>query len=99
MKALRRNLPQLRERYGVTRLALFGSFAKGTKLRPASDVDLLVELEHPLGLEFVALADHLEKSLGRRVDIATFDSFRRSLAHPRYRSIAEEVERTLVYVE
>ncbi len=99
IKALRRNLPQLRERYGVTRLALFGSFAKGTTLRPASDVDLLVELEHPLGLEFVALTDDLEKSLDRKVDISTFDSFKKSLAHPRYRSIAEEVESTMLYVE
>jgi len=32
-------------------------------------VDLLVELSHPLGLEFVALAQHLEKRLGRRVDL------------------------------
>jgi predicted nucleotidyltransferase len=98
VKTLRKELPALRARYGVARLALFGSYAKG-KPRPVSDVDLLVELERPLGLDFVALADDLEKTLGRRVDIATFDSFKRSLVHPRYRSIAEEVERTMLYVE
>ncbi len=98
VKALRRNLPQLRERYGVSRLALYGSFARG-KPHSASDVDILVELERPLGLEFVALANDLEKDLGRKVDLATFESLQRTLDHPRNRSIAEEVQRTLVYVE
>ncbi len=51
MRRLEKELPYLRERYGVARLALFGSYARG-KPRPASDVDLLVELERPLGLEF-----------------------------------------------
>ncbi len=60
-KALKRDLPQLRARFGVARLALSGSYAKG-KPRPAGDIDLLVELERPLDLEFVALANELEKS-------------------------------------
>ena len=98
IKTLKKELPRLRERYGVARLALFGSFAKG-KARQGSDVDVLVELERPLGLEFVALANELEKTLGRKVDIATFECWRRSFSTPRYRPIAEDVERTLVYVQ
>ncbi len=98
LKLLRKQLPLLRKRYGVARLALFGSYAKG-RPRPTSDVDLLVELSRPLGLEFVALADDLEKALGKKVDITTFDSFKRSLNHPRYHPIAENVERTLLNVE
>lgn len=98
IKTLKKELPHLRERYGISKLALFGSFAKGNA-KPASDVDLLVELEKPLGFEFVALANELEKSLGRKVDIATFDCWKRSLANPRYRPIAEDVERTLLYVQ
>ena len=97
LKILERELPYLREKYGVVKIALFGSFAKGTA-KEQSDVDLLVELEEPLGLEFVALADHLESVLGRKVDIATFDCWRRSFANPRYRRIAQDVERSLVYV-
>ncbi len=98
IRALRKEMPILRERFGVSRLALFGSFAKG-RPGPTSDVDLLVELERPLGLEFVALANNLEKTLGRKVDLITSDSFRRAMTHPRRRPIAENVERTLVYVE
>ena len=54
LEILEKELPYLREKYGVVRLALYGSFASGVPRRK-SDVDLLVELSRPLGLEFVAL--------------------------------------------
>jgi hypothetical protein len=94
---LKKQLPDLRRRYGVVRIALFGSFARGTaKLR--SDIDLLVETEHPLGLEFVNLAEDLEKTLARGVDITTFDCWKRGFDDPRLRPIAESVEKNLLYV-
>jgi hypothetical protein len=58
-----------------------------------------VDPERPLGFEFVELANDLEKALGKKVDLTTFKAFKRRLAHPRYRPIAEDVERTLVNVE
>ncbi len=97
LETLRRELPYLKEKYGVVKIALFGSFAKGTS-GEASDIDLLVQLERPLGLEFVALANYLEECLGRPVDIATFDCWRRSFTQPRYRPVAEDVEKSLLYV-
>jgi predicted nucleotidyltransferase len=62
----------------VVRRALYGSLAQGLADED-SDVDLLVELSHPLGLEFFALADYLERKLGRKVDLVTLETFRRSL--------------------
>lgn len=97
LQRLKKELPHLREKYGVVRIALFGSFAKGAQTE-SSDIDLLVELSRPLGLEFVALAEHLEKRLGRKVDLATFETFSRSMQNPRYRSIASDIKRTLSYV-
>jgi len=94
---LRKELPRLRAQYGVEKIALYGSFAKGAATR-RSDVDLLVQLTRPLGLEFVQLACDLEKSLGRKVDLATFDTFQRGLERPRYARIASDVARTLRYV-
>jgi hypothetical protein len=94
---LRAELPYLRERFGVNRIAFYGSFAKGTSKR-TSDVDVLVELGQPLGLDFVELAFHLEEVLGRRVDLATFDTFHRNRHNPRYERILDEIERTLSYV-
>jgi predicted nucleotidyltransferase len=73
VERLQAALPTLRERYGVRRLALYGSFAEeGPHTR--SDVDLVVELERPLGWDFVAMTHFLEQLLGRRVDITTFDA-------------------------
>ena len=91
---LRKELPYLREKYGVERIAIYGSFAKGTQTR-TSDIDILVQLVRPLGLEFVGLAYYLEEVLGRKVDLATFDALRRSLANPRYQNIASDIQRTL----
>jgi len=94
---LRKQLPQLRAKYGVEKMALYGSFAKGTA-RKRSDVDILVQLTRPLGLEFVQLAYELEESLGRKVDLATFDAFQGRGMNSRYAHIASDIERTLLYV-
>jgi hypothetical protein len=98
LQALRERLPQLYEKYGVRRIALYGSFARDAQ-KTKSDVDLLVELSRPLGFQFVELAEYLEKILGRKVDLATFETFRRSKQDPRRRQITENIEKNLVYVE
>ncbi len=72
LTVLRREMPSLQKTYGVKRLALYGSFARG-EANSHSDVDLLVETARPLGLEFVALAQHLEKSFGRKVEKTLVD--------------------------
>jgi predicted nucleotidyltransferase len=98
LQRLRQALPHLRRRYGVVRLSLYGSFARGDAAAD-SDVDLLVELSRPLGLEFVALAHYLERKLGRKVDLATFETFRRSLTSPRHRDIAVHIQESLADVQ
>jgi predicted nucleotidyltransferase len=97
MQLLGKQLPYLQEKYGVQRIAVYGSFAKGNQTKK-SDVDILVQLAKPLGLEFVELAYHLEKILKMKVDLVTFDTLKRSLESPRYKHIASDIERTLSYV-
>jgi len=94
---LRKELPYLREKYGVERIAIYGSFAKGNQTKK-SDIDILVQLVKPLGLEFIALAHYLETVLSRKVDLATFDTLHRSMENPRYQHIASDIEKTLSYV-
>ncbi len=98
LQRLRPALPYLRRRYGVVRLSLYGSFARGTAGED-SDVDLLVELSRPLGLEFVSLSQYLERKLGRKVDLATFETFRRSLTSPRYREVALHIQESMADVQ
>lgn len=94
---LRREMPRLKKKYGVKGLAVYGSFAKGLHTEE-SDVDLLVELERPLGFEFISLANGLEELLDRKVDLVTLETFRRNESNPRYRKMVQEIQRTLAYV-
>ncbi len=97
IEALRKELPYLRDEYGVERICIFGSFARGLQ-RGRSDIDILIELKKPLGLGFVKLAYYLEESLGRKVDVATFECLERSFSNPRYKHIAEDIKKSLIYV-
>jgi hypothetical protein len=94
---LRSELPRLRDEFGVEKMAIYGSFAKGNPT-DTSDIDLLVQLKKPLGLDFVRLAFRLEDELGREVDLATFDSLKQSKDHPRRARMATDIERTLIDV-
>jgi predicted nucleotidyltransferase len=78
-------------------MALFGSFAHGTQTEQ-SDIDLLVESSQSLGFKFFELSDYLESGLGRKIDLITFRQMEESKKNIRFRNIAENVERALVYV-
>lgn len=66
---LRAHLPELRDRYGITYLGIFGSYVRGEQ-KTTSDVDLLVEFDRPgTLLDFIHLQNDLEDLLGVRVDL------------------------------
>jgi hypothetical protein len=70
IELFRNNYPYLAAEYGVKRIGFFGSYAKGHP-GEASDVDVVVEFERPIGLKFIELAEFLENLLGRKVDVVT----------------------------
>lgn len=59
---------EMRARFTVTYLGLFGSYARGEAL-PGSDADILVELAEPTFDHFMDLKFHLETLFGVRVDL------------------------------
>jgi uncharacterized protein len=71
---------ELHENYAVKSLELFGSVARD-EARHDSDVDLLVEFSHPLGLFhfFIGLKQYLESLLGCQVDLGTLSSLKPTL--------------------
>ncbi len=73
---LARNKGELRARFGVRRIGIFGSYARGEQT-PSSDVDILVEFERPMGWEIVDLHRYLEEILGLEVDLVTVGALRR----------------------
>jgi uncharacterized protein len=60
---------------GVSRLAVFGSVARG-EIRPDSDVDILVQFSPGLKTfdRFLALSELLEANLGRRIELITTEA-------------------------
>ena len=74
-EVLREHLPELRERYRVASLGLFGSYVRGEQ-RPDSDLDVLVEPDEGATLlDLVGIQQDLSDLLGLEVDVA----IRRSL--------------------
>lgn len=68
---LSKNLDDVRARFDVARLSLFGSAARD-ELRDDSDVDILVEFNGPSTFEhYFGLKDYLEAKLERSVDLVT----------------------------
>jgi len=62
--------PTLRKEFAVREIGLFGSFSDETSSEE-SDIDLLVELERPIGWKFFSLELYLEKVFNRKVDLVT----------------------------
>jgi len=62
--------PALRNEFAVSKIGLFGSFTDGT-FSEESDIDLLVELEKPIGWKILSLEIYLEKVFNRKVDLVT----------------------------
>jgi len=82
---------EIREKYGVVIIGIFGSYAQGEQ-RETSDVDIIVELEKPIGLKFYELCDYLENILGIKVDVLTLSSLKQKSL------LWENIKEDIVYV-
>jgi len=89
LKALRRERKRLFASYGLKSMALFGS-ATRADFRPDSDVDIMVEFQRPIGMEFIDLAEELERIISRKVDLVM-----RTAVKPHY---MRYIERDLIDV-
>jgi predicted nucleotidyltransferase len=64
-------IAQTLKEQGATKVAIFGSYAKGEE-RPESDIDVIVEfLERKSLLELVKMERELSETLGVKVDLLT----------------------------
>ena len=81
---LRAHRETLAERFGVTSLALFGSYARGTA-SDSSDIDILVRFDGPAtSKSYFGVQFYLEDLFGRPVDLVTDKALR-----PRFRPYVE----------
>ena len=79
LELLSRSKPVLADRFGVTRLALFGSTARGTA-GAGSDVDVLVAFDGPAtSKRYFGVQFYLEDLLEANVDLVTDKALRPEL--------------------
>jgi len=70
LQRLSENLPEIRQRFGVRELAIFGSVARD-EAQPGSDLDVLVEFTgRPNFDNYMGLKVYLEELFGVSVDVA-----------------------------
>lgn len=85
---LKKNKSFLQERFDVSRIGLFGSYATGTNTID-SDIDIIVSMPSDFD-KFYDLKDFLETNLNHEVDLGLEKNMRVL--------IREEVEKEVIYV-
>lgn len=82
----KRVLPVLKKNK-VKRAGIFGSYAKGAQ-KGKSDVDIIIEPPKGIGFGFAGMQFELEKTLGKKVDLVTYNGLSPYL---KKRILSEEV--------
>jgi len=77
LQLLEKNLREIRK-FGVSRIGLFGSWVRG-EAKPQSDIDVLVEFDHPGFDRYMELKFFLEELLGRDVDLVLADTLKEQI--------------------
>lgn len=75
---LRELKPILQKEYAVRKIGLFGSFSDNS-FNENSDIDLLIELEKPIGWKYFTLELYLEKVFGRKIDLVTKNALKEQI--------------------
>jgi len=69
-QTLKERMPEIKEKYGVKNLYIFGSYVRGEQT-PKSDIDILVEFEKGKKSfdNYMDLKFYLEDLFGKKVDL------------------------------
>lgn len=89
MQVLKQLKPELHQRFHVQSLGLFGSVVRND-FSTSSDIDIIVDFDRPVGIEFVDLAQYIEQCLRKKVDLVS----RKGVKDNYFKAI----EREIVYV-
>lgn len=81
--------PELEKKFHVSSIGIFGSVVRND-FSENSDVDIIVDFSQPIGIEFIDLADLLEKKFHEQVDLVSKKGIK-----PQYFS---SIENEIVYV-
>lgn len=80
---------ELFQKYPLQEIGIFGSYTKDEQTTE-SDIDILVDYDKPIGIEFIDLAHELESLLGVKVDLVS----KQGIA----KKYLEHIQSNLIYV-
>lgn len=90
LSLLREKKPELKQKYALSELALFGSYARDD-YQPQSDIDILVDFSNRIdGFDYIRLAHELEDLFQQKIDMVS-----RGGIKPQYLPF---VEKSLIHV-
>jgi predicted nucleotidyltransferase len=78
LEKLKELKPILYKEYAVKEIGVFGSFITD-EANKDSDIDILVELDKPIGWKYFTLEMYLEKIFGRKIDLVTKNALKEQL--------------------
>ncbi|BDU51617.1 nucleotidyltransferase family protein [Haliovirga abyssi] len=93
LSKLREDYNVLGNKYGISKIGIFGSYATGN-YNENSDIDILIKLKKPIGFKYFELIDFLEKELEKKVDIIT----EIGLNGIRVKDVEQTIKRSIIYV-
>ncbi|MBU3675774.1 MAG: nucleotidyltransferase family protein [Chitinophagaceae bacterium] len=79
--------PELARRFHVQEIGIFGSLTRND-FSDKSDVDIVVSFNGSIGIEFIDLADFIEKSIHHKVDLIS----RNAMSERFYSAIKNEIQ-------
>lgn len=85
-KQLEEIKPEIARKYHVQSIGLFGSIVRND-FSPESDIDIIVAFTKPIGIEFIDLADFIEKKLSKKIDLVSKNGIKEKY----FKSIEEDI--------
>lgn len=78
--------PELAQKFHVQTIGLFGSVVRDD-FSPSSDIDIIVDFDRPIGVEFIDLAQYMEQRLQKKVDLVS----RKGVKDKYFKAIEQEI--------
>jgi predicted nucleotidyltransferase len=89
LSTLKAHKAEFTKKYHLKSIGIFGSYSRND-YHEGSDIDILVDFNQSIGIEFIDLANELEKILEIKVDLVSKNGVKL-----RY---LKEIEKDLIYV-
>ena len=78
IRKLKELKPALYKDYSVKEIGIFGSFSDETNTEN-SDIDIIVDLENPIGWKILTLELYFEKIFGCKIDLVTKNALKEQI--------------------